>query len=148
MTKFYLICIISAISFLVGFFLNDFYRGYGYKLYKEKRVNSDLGVISVKHFSETVGFSFLDPGKSSIELEHYGINIYNAPRMFQESHPLVKNIYTNGNLIQWNDGLNIYKLNIIPTTEHSFNPFIKSISSKQAEYNNAIKQMGESTNVE
>ena len=89
-------------------------NSYSYKLHKETSINSPFGLVTKKVFSETVGFSFLETEKYSIELLNGQIQIYKAQRMFQENEPVVHELSVSDNIIKWNDGIFFYNLQITP----------------------------------
>ncbi len=108
---------VCIFSFAAGWFIHSMRWGYHYKIHSEKAVSSENGIVTLRHTTESIGFSPLDTGYSviSVEPESGGeITLYKAKRIFQESYPHVKEVRAEGHAITWDDGENSYKLLMMP----------------------------------
>ena len=102
--------VLLAVGFAGGRLYQHARSGYHFKILKEQEFQSPGGPIHWSCFSESIGFSFLDPGTTMIE--YRGRTIYKAQRVFQESIPFAQNITASDNFIAWDDGELSFRLTV------------------------------------
>lgn len=90
------------VGIVLGGILQHWRSGYHFEIREEQNIISDLGVLRLTSFHESVGFSIMDTGSSSLEFD--GRTIFKARRTFQENYPIAQNVEVFENVIRWNDG--------------------------------------------
>jgi hypothetical protein len=104
--------LVAIIAFFFGKAHQHLKTGYSLEVFQEKKYKFQGHDISLKQVGETVGFAFLDTGKSIIE-DHTGlVRLFQTQRYFQESYPYVEKLIISGNTISWNDRVDEYQLTI------------------------------------
>lgn len=114
-----------VVSFFTGRGIEYLLNGYRYEVTETKEIKVKGGTVSHMNIMEHVGVPFLEPNKTVLEYkgrDGIPIQIYKTQRMFQEGYPVARNVQREENLITWEDGLNRYKLEIIPITEENTEP--------------------------
>jgi hypothetical protein len=102
--------VLLAIGFASGFLVSYINSGYHYEVIDTKNYKSPMGSIQWSSVTESVGWSFLDPGTTILEIE--GRTIYKAKRYFQENVPVAKNVSTSNDHITWDDGEYLFDLTL------------------------------------
>ncbi len=104
--------VVGGLLVLGGFIFGRVYQhqktGYHLQVLAQKEFPSDIGQVHWRCYVESIGFSFLDPEITSLEI--MGRTIYKARRAFQEKTPSAANVRISGNQIDWDDGELAYHL--------------------------------------
>jgi hypothetical protein len=100
--------VLIATTFMAGRWFERAKSGYHYEILEDKQIASPLGPIHLRIVTESVGFPFLNPGTTLIEIDER--LIYKARRIFQENHPVADNLKVHDGLIEWDDGQYSYSL--------------------------------------
>ena len=111
------IIVTFGLGVVAGRFLQPLRNGYFYEVRREQTIHSEVGPISVKYVTESVGMTLLDAGTSILTLDDAPcgpITIYKAKRAFQEPCPVVWDVTVHEGEIQWQDGTYDYRLRVEP----------------------------------
>jgi len=90
--------VIAIVAFVGGRRIERAKSGYHYQVLEEKEIKDTDVPIRWKAVEEYVGFPFLEPETTIIEVD--GRIIYKAKRTFQESYPSARNVRVNDGLIE------------------------------------------------
>jgi len=117
--------IILALAFLVVFLTGitggrvyqHLKTGYHHKVLKTESFPFPNGELTLSYTAESIGMPFLDPETSVLTITTkcgLPITVYKAQRIFQESYPHVRDVFTEANRIEWTDGISTYQLTVEP----------------------------------
>ena len=96
------VLVVAIAAYMAGRWMEGAKSGYHYQVLEDTEIKSDWGPIHSKTVMEYVGFPFVEPETTLIEVD--GRTIYKAKRIFQERYPSARNVRVNGGLIEWEDG--------------------------------------------